>query len=137
MQRGFIGVLALLVLTLCAGPVSSAQTDWTVQQTLALDGEPLDMVTASSSRRVYVLNTQGEILVYAFDGKLKGKIDVGADVFQIKAGPNDGMLFLLRRNSKNMQVITINLTENIDIQGSPFKGSQSARVTIAVFSDFQ
>jgi hypothetical protein len=117
--------------------VSSAQTDWTVQKTLALDGEPLDMVTASRSQRVYVLNTQGEILVYAFDGKLKGKIDVGADVFKIKAGPREGMLFLLRRNSKNMQAITIDLTENIDIQGSPFKGFKSAPVTIAVFSDFQ
>jgi hypothetical protein len=137
MQRVLIGVTALLILTLCAGPVSSAQTDWTVQQTLALDGEPLDMVTASKSRRVYVLNTQGEILVYAYNGNLKGKIDVGADVFKIKAGPNESMLFLLRRNSKNMQAISINLTENIDIKGSPFKGDPSAPVTIAVFSDFQ
>lgn len=137
MLRGFIGVMALSVLTLCAGPVSSAQTDWTVQQTLALDGEPLDMVTATNSQRVYVLNTLGEILVYAFNGKLKGKIDVGTDAFKIKAGPKEDMLFLLRRNSKNMQAITINLTENIDIQGSPIKGSPSAPVTIAVFSDFQ
>jgi hypothetical protein len=138
MQRGgFIGVMALLVLTLCTGPVSSAQTQWKVQQTLQLEGEPLDMVTAARSRRVYVLNKQGEIQVYSFNGKLKGKIDVGADVFKIKAGPNDNMLFLLRRNTKSMQAITINLTEKIDIQGSPFKGSPSAPVTIAVFSDFQ
>lgn len=137
MQRGFIGVMALLVLFLCAGPADSAQTEYKVQQTLELESEPLDMVTASRSRRAYVLNTKGEILVYAFDGKLKGKIDVGTDVFQIKSGPNEDMLFLLRRNSKSMQAITIELTEHIDIQGSPFKGPKSAPVTIAVFSDFQ
>ena len=137
MRYGFIGVMALLVLGLCAGPADSAQTDWTVQQTLELEGEPLDMVTASRSRRVYVLNKQGEILVYAFDGKLKGKIEVGADVFRIKAGPNEDMLFLLRRNSRTMQAITVDLTESIDIKGSPFKGSRTAPVTIAVFSDFQ
>lgn len=137
MQRILIGMVALLVIASIAGPVGGAQTEWKVQQTLELEAEPLDMVTAARSRQVYVLNKQGEILVYAFDGTLKGKIDVGADVFQIKAGPSENMLFLLRRNSKNMQAITIDLTEKIDIQGSPFKGSPSAPVTIAVFSDFQ
>jgi hypothetical protein len=137
MYRGLIGVLALLILALSAGPAGSAQTEWQIRQTLKFESEPLDMVVASRSQRVYILNNKGEIQVYSFDGRLKGKIDVGPDVFQIKAGAKEDLLFLLKRNSKTMQVITIDLTENIDIQGSPFKGSPTAPVTIAVFSDFQ
>ena len=137
MQRGMFCIMTLLALALPAGPAVSAQTDWQVRQTLKFDSEPLDMVVASRSQRAYILNKKGEIQVYSFDGRLKGTIDVGPDVFRIKAGAKEDLLFLLKRNSKTMQVITIDLTENIDIQGSPFKGSPTAPVTIAVFSDFQ
>ena len=137
MQRGWICVLAVLVLFLSAVPAGSAQTKWQVRQTFNFENEPLDMVVATRSRRVYVLTDKGEIQVYALDGKLKGKIDVGTDVFRIMAGANEEFLFLLKRNSKSMQAITIDLTENINIQGSPFKGPPNAPVTVAVFSDFQ
>lgn len=132
-----IGLMAVLVLTVSAAIADDAQTTWQVQQTLTFENEPLDMVMAPRSRRVYILNKQGEILIYALSGKLKGKIDVGADVRRINAGPRKDMLYLLNPKNKTMQSITIDLTENIDVQGSPFKGPQAAPVTIAVFSDFQ
>ena len=137
MQHGWTCVLILLVLILSTVSAGSAQTEWQVRQTLKFENEPLDMVVATKSRRVYILNDQGEIQVYALDGKLKGKLDVGADVFRIMSGANEDLLFLLKRNSKTLQAITIDLTENISTQGSPFKGPQNAPVTIAVFSDFQ
>ncbi|MGD8833313.1 MAG: hypothetical protein PVJ84_00725 [Desulfobacteraceae bacterium] len=137
MHRGLIGVLTLLILAMPSGPAVSSQTKWRVHQTLKFDSEPLDMVVASKSQRVYILNKQGEIEVYAFSGRLKGKIDVGPDVFQIKAGAREDLLFVLKRDSKTMQAITIDVPENIDIQGSPFKGASTAPVTVAVFSDFQ
>jgi hypothetical protein len=137
MYRGLIGGFILLALALSAVPGGSVQTDWQVQQTIEFESEPLDMVVAARRGQVYVLNNQGEVLVYTLDGRLKGKIKVGPDVFQIKAGANEDLLFLLKRNSKSMQSITIDVTENINLQGSPFKGEPSAPVAIAVFSDFQ
>jgi hypothetical protein len=136
MRHGLMGVMVLF-LALVAGPDASAQTAWQVHQTLRFENEPLDMLVDNRMRRVYVLSTTGEILVYGFNGKMKGKIDVGTDVMQIKPGPGDGTLFLLRKADRSIQSIYISVTEKIDISGSPLKGAKDAPVTIAVFSDFQ
>ena len=137
MRRGLIGVTIVLVLTLGFGGSDAARTEWQVIQTLRFENEPLDMLTENRTRRVYVLNDAGEILVYGFNGGMKGKIDVGPDVAQIKAGPSDGSLFLLRKQGKTIQSITVDVTEEINTNGSPLKGEKDAPVTIAVFSDFQ
>lgn len=137
MHRGLIGALIVLTLTVSAVPAGSAQTEWQVEQTIQFQSEPLDMVVTPRNRRVYVLNNQGEIHVYTMDGQLKGKIEVGPDVFQIKGGAKDDLLLLLKRNSNTMQAITIDVTENINLQGSPSKGEPDAPVAIAIFSDFQ
>jgi hypothetical protein len=137
MHRGTIGLLVLLALALSAVPVNSAQTEWQIQQTTKFENEPLDMVVAARSRRVYILNNLGEILIHSLDGQFKGKIKVGTDVSRIKMGANEDLLFLLKRNRKTIQAITISVAENIKLQGAPYKGEPSAPVAIAVFSDFQ
>ncbi|MEJ2154780.1 MAG: hypothetical protein P8X96_05560 [Desulfobacteraceae bacterium] len=136
MWQKFVG-LAVIFLTLIAGSQVSAQTKWQAYQTLHLENEPLDMQVDNQTRRIYVLNDAGEILVYGFNGQMKGKIEVGTDVVRIKPGPGDGTLFLLRKKDKSIQSISIHVKEEIDISGSPFKGEKDAPVTIAVFSDFQ
>ncbi len=137
MRRGVPGIVILLVFLFNSAPVMGAQTDWTVYQTLDLENVPVDMLVEPKNQRVYILDDQGEIAIYTFNGRLKGKITVGPDVLQIKAGPTENMLFLLRQKSKTVESILITLTEQIDIQGSPFKGAADAPVTLAVFSDFQ
>ena len=137
MRYGLIGIIAFLLTMLNFWPAAFAKTAWQTHQTLRLENEPLDMLVVNRARRVYVLNTEGEIQIYAFDGQLKGKIDVGSDVAQIKAGPRDDMLFLLRKKGKSIDSISISITEQIDISGAPFKGEVDAPVTIVVFSDFQ
>ena len=137
MRRGIIGIIILLVFLFSTTPVMGAQTDWTVYQTFDLENVPVDMLFEPKSQRVYILNDQGEIAIYTFNGRLKGKVTVGPDVLQIKAGPAENMLFLLRQKSKSVESVLITLTEQIDIQGSPFKGAADAPVTLAVFSDFQ
>ena len=136
MWHKFFGLL-VICLTLFAGSQVSAQTQWQAYQTLRLENEPLDMQVDNQTRRIYVLNDAGEILVYGFNGRMKGKIEVGSDVVRIKPGPGDGMLFLLRKKDKSIQSISISVKEEIDVSGSPFKGEKDAPVTIAVFSDFQ
>ncbi len=127
----------VLFLTLLACSLVSARTEWQTYQTLHLENQPLDMQVDSRARRIYVLNDAGEILVYGFNGRMKGKLEVGTDVVRIKPGPGDGMLYLLRKEDKSIQSISIRVQEEIDVSGSPFKGDKDAPVTIAVFSDFQ
>ncbi len=127
----------VLSLIICPLPAFNAQTEYQVLQTLRFENDPLDMMVESRTRRVYVLTDTGEILIYGFNGAMKGKIDVGSDVVQIKAGPGEGMLFLLSRKGKAIQSISIAVVEEINTNGSPFKGEKNAPVTIAVFSDFQ
>jgi hypothetical protein len=114
-----------------------AKTDYQVRQKLQLEQAPIDMLVSSSNKWIYILNDKGQIIIYTTRGQLRDTIDVGPGVDQIKAGPRDDMLFLLSRESKSVQVITIEFTEEITIQGSPIKGPAEAPVTVAVFSDFQ
>lgn len=129
----------LVIMIACFGltmPVL-AKTDWQVRQKLQLEQAPIDMLVSSNNKWVYILTSDGQILIYAANGRLKDSIRVGPDVDQIKGGPRDDMLFLLSRASKSVQIITIDFTENIPTQGSPAKGPPDAPVTVAVFSDFQ
>ena len=136
MWHRMIGAMVLF-LALFAGTDALAGATWQVHQTVRFDSTPLDMLPDYQAGRVYVLDDAGEILIYGFNGRLKGKIDVGNDVIGIEAGPNDDMLYLLRKEDKSIQSISISITEEIDITGSPFRGRKDAPVTIAVFSDFQ
>ena len=137
MRICFAGIAFFVSMAVFAAPGFGAQAEWKVFQTLDFEYEPVDMVVAAEKRLVYILNDHGEILIYAFNGRLKGTLNVGRDVYRIKAGPRDDMLFLLRKGSASIQSITISVTEDIEIQGSPFKGAANAPVTVAVFSDFQ
>ena len=129
----------LVIMVTCFGLTmpAFAKTDWQVLQKLQLEQAPIDMLVSSNNKWIYILTSDGQILIYAARGQLKDSIRVGPDVDQIKAGPRDDMLFLLSRESKSVQIITIDFTEDITTRGSPVKGPPDAPVTVAVFSDFQ
>ena len=129
----------LVVITMCLGLTmpALAKTDWQVRQKFQLDQAPIDMLVSSNNKWIYILTSDGQILIYSARGQLKDSIRVGPDVDQIKSGPRDDMLFLLSRESKSVQIITIDFTEDITTRGSPVKGPRDAPVTVAVFSDFQ
>ena len=137
MQRLMITSAVILLLVLNAAMVCGAKTELQVYQTLKLESEPLDISVAKRSGRVYVLNDRGEIAIYTFNGQLKGKLVVGADVVQIEPGPSEDTLFLLKRKNKAIESILVTVTEQIDVSGAPAKGADDAPVTVVVFSDFQ
>ena len=137
MQRRFVGIVVLFIIAVGVVPACAAQVDWKVYRTLELESAPRDMLVAPGNQRVYILNDQGEIAIYTFNGQLKGKIMVGPDALQIEAGPVDDMLFVLREGRNAIESIRITIAEELDIQGSPFKGAADAPVTLAIFSDFQ
>lgn len=128
---------AACLAVLAAPPELRADITWQVHQTIEVAGAPIDMQVSSRGNWIFVLDDKGELLIYSSNGQYKDKIPVGTDVDQIKSGPRDNIVFLLSRKKHNLQLISFAIKESIDIQGSPFKGPESAPVTIAVFSDFQ
>jgi hypothetical protein len=118
-------------------PEAQAKTQWEVYQNLKLKETPVDFQVSADGRWLYVLSEEGNLLIYSAAGVLKDTITVGPDVDSIKAGPRDGVLFLLNSKESTLQMVGVSISEAIEIQGSPVKGPSSAPVTIAVFSDFQ
>jgi 2-hydroxychromene-2-carboxylate isomerase len=137
MKRSAFILVAMLLATICMAPSARAEARWRVEQTVKPEHAPIDLVISPHNEWIYVLDDQGWISIYGTNGELKDKIQVGADVRQIKAGPRDDILFLVSRTAGTIRVISIDFVEKIDIGESPVKGRPDAPVTITVFSDFQ
>ena len=127
-------LIALIVLTFFS--YSNAGVEWDVVETFKLEKRPLDVAVSADGRWLYVLMEQGNIHIYR-DGALKGKIGVGKKVDGIDVGPRGDILFLTSKKDKVVQLVTVDLVQDINVSGSPFKGLANAPVVIAVFSDFQ
>ncbi len=103
-RLGIIPAIILLAIMFSA-PSIWAAAEWKVHQTVKLEHPPIDLLISSNKAWIYVLDDQGWISIYSADGQLKDKIQVGADVQQIKAGPSNNVLFLLSRTTGTIRVI--------------------------------
>jgi protein-disulfide isomerase len=136
------GRFALLLLTslivLTWSVCSQAETDWELQRSFDLEkAAPLDVEVSAKGKWVFVLTNKGEILIYTPEGKLRDRILVGKSVDGIEPGPVEDVLLLSSRKKKTLEVITVDLVQDINISGSPFRGPADAPVAVAVFTDFQ
>jgi DNA-binding beta-propeller fold protein YncE len=131
-QLGIAIVLGSITMSYAA-----ASIEWNVQKTLQLESEPIDVAVSPDGKRIFVLAKQGQILIYSSVGPLIDKIDVGNHFDHIKVGPKGENLILNSRKNKSVQVITLDFIYDINVSGSPFKGSEDAAVVVAVFDDFE
>lgn len=76
-------------------------------------------------------------MVYGPEGKLKDKIHLGKNIDRIEAGPVEDLLVLSSRKDSLIRILRVDLIQEIDISGSPYKGPSGAPVVIVVFSDYQ
>ncbi len=131
-------LLAVLIV-LGSITMSHAATDveWEVQKTLQLESEPIDVAVSPDGRQIFVLNDLGQILIYSSAGSFLHKIDVGNQFDHIEVSPRGDQLILNSRNKKSVQVITLEFIQDINVSGSPFKGSENAPVVVAIFDDFE
>ncbi len=122
---------------LALGAQSFAAVEWHVRKTLKIGKKPRDAVMSINGKWIYVLTDEGEILIYAPNGKIRDRISVGDSIDGIKAGPRENILLLTSRKDSTVQLITIDFIQNINVKGSPFKGPPDAPVVIVTFNDFQ
>jgi hypothetical protein len=137
MKSKFTVFLVTLVLVLTWFAHSPATVEWDLFKTLKVEKKPRDVAISADGATVFVLTDEGEVLIYAADGKLKDRINVGNSVDGIKAGPREDILMLTSRKDSTVKFITLDFIQEINVSGSPFKGQAEAPVVLTVFNDFQ
>ncbi len=137
MKFGVNSLIAILLI--CLGILSPvhAEVEYNVLKTYKLEDQPVDMAFSANRNEIYVLNPKGELLIYAANGRLTAKINVGKVYDRLQLIQGSDVLFLSSRKDKTIQVIQLEFVHKIDTFGSPYKGSENAPVVIAVFSEFQ
>ncbi|NNF99962.1 MAG: thioredoxin domain-containing protein [Desulfobacteraceae bacterium] len=138
-MRAFIIITSVITLLL---PIVSPGTifagvEWEVSRTLSLTEKPIDLKTSTNGQWIFVLTAAGDILVYDKENRLNGKIHVGKNIDQMAVGPEEETLYLRNTKEKTVQTLSLTYIRDIDITGSPFKGTENAPVVIVDFSDFQ
>jgi len=133
MKPGLIGLLMI-----CCLPIGAlAEVDARIVQTLKLDVTPLDIAIPNSGDYIYVLTSDATLKVFKPDGTLRDTLPVDPGVDRIKTGRREDQLFLLDTKNNRVQLLRLDFIHPIPIEGSPTKGPSQAKVTVAVFTDFQ
>ena len=133
--RGFF-IFAIVALLAIPFP-ADAKVEWRIDKSLSTGQPPLDVTISSNGQWIFVLTTDGNILVYSSDGQLEDTIAVGSHIDKIQVGPGGEKLFATSRQNQTVEVIALNFIRKINVSGSPSKGSRDAPVIVTVFSDFQ
>jgi hypothetical protein len=114
-----------------------SEVDWEVTQKIDLEASPIDVAVSLDDRWIFILNNNGEVLVYSKDGVLNDTLNVGKYVSKIKVGPHNNQLFLQSKKKKTVEMVELDFIWDINVEGSPFKGPADAPVVITLFTDFQ
>jgi len=130
-------VILSLLIGLGVSASCLAEVEMTIARTLNLAEAPLDTAMSAGGKYIFVLTDKGKVLVYTPDGKLSDTIPVDKSVDSIKAGPREEILLLVSSKKKTVQVAVLEFVQEINVTGSPFRGTADAPVIIALFTDFQ
>ena len=133
--KSFVGFA--IVLLLAVPSHVGAKVEWSIQKTLKTGEPPVDVAVSPDGRTIFVLTSNGNVLIYDREGKLDDTIKVGVHVDQIRVGPSGEQLFATSRQNQTVEIIALNFIRKINVVGSPSKGRTDAPVVLTVFSDFQ
>ena len=104
---------------------------------LSIDKQPLDVATSTDGKLTFVL-VPGEVLIFSnLEDKPVNRIGVGAQFDSMAFAEKLDLLILSSKANKKVAMVRIDLISDISIEGSPYLGRADARVTIAVFDDYQ
>jgi hypothetical protein len=117
--------------------IGHAAVEWDIKKTLKLKGPPLDLAVSKNGKWIFILTEAGKIAIYSSDGNLEETIAVGSQVSRITAGPEENQLLLSNGKEPEVQLVSIDFIQEINITGAPVRGKADAPVTIVVFSEFQ
>ena len=131
----FVKLALCLAAVLLPSPLMAA---FEVERILStdLDAAALDVTTNADDELVYFL-TPGTVLIYSIETQtVLDRIPVAKEFDRI-AYEADGRLVLTDADSSRIDILRFNRIYDIDISGRAVKGPTDARVTLAVFDDYQ
>lgn len=114
-----------------------SQLDWNNELIWDLPAKPLDIAYTLDGKRVFILTDQHTVLVYNNQGELTGTIQVDKGVSAIDIEPRGTHLYLINQDTKTFSDLSIDFVADININGSPFRGLETAPITIVLFTDFE
>lgn len=130
-------VLATCALLMSSTALSAAAVEWEIIKSLNTGARPVDVAVSADGRSVFVLTDDGALSIYTSDGALTEKISLGYPAERIAVAPDGERIYVTARQGKRVDVVQLDYVREINVSGAPFKGSEKAPVTMAVFSDFQ
>lgn len=135
-QKTAIVAIACLITVFYFGP-SQASVEWNIKQMLKLERPPLDIAVGLSGKWIYVLTDEGNLEIYAPNGRLEDTVSVGKHIEGLRVSPWEGKLILTSKSEKTVQLLSLSFIQKINTQGSPVRGNPNAKVEIITFDDFQ
>lgn len=129
--------IMLLMLVFLRPLAAQSRVDWEVSNAIQLDETPLDVAWAQERQLTFLLTDGAKVFIYSAENKLVGVIPVDPAVTDITVSPSGDQLHLINGKRKTLQKVDISFIVEFNVSDSPFLGSSEARVTVAVFSDFQ
>ena len=133
-------IIYAVILTLAISahvPAATIGVEATKLKQFTVDKPPLDVVTATDGQLMFVL-VPGEILIYSNMGERPiNRISVDRHFDRMAFAEKLDLLILSSSASKKVDMLRIDLVNEVSIAGSPYMGRADAKVTIAVFDDYQ
>jgi hypothetical protein len=127
--------LVVIVSLLYAPSVIPANVELTISGQLDLKAPPLDICASADGKWLYILS-EGEVLVYSFsDETIVNRIPIDKAFDRMIYLQEDNSLIVTSHLTNALQIIQLELV--FATSGLPYKGSDRAPVTVAVFSSYQ
>jgi protein-disulfide isomerase len=129
--------LVIIVSLLYAPSVIPANLELTISGQLDLKAPPLDICASADGKWLYILS-EGEILVYSFfDETVVNRIPIDKALDRMIYLQENNSLVVTSRSGNTLQIIQPEEVYTFYTSGLPYKGSERAPVTVAVFSSYQ
>ena len=137
-QPIIIGVALLIVSSLLCVPVAiSAEVVWTIGRELDLKTPPLDISASADGKWLYILSV-GEIAVYSFaNGTIVNRIPIDKTFDRMVYVKEKNLLVVTSHAGNTVQIIELEIVNQFNLSGLPYKGPKNAPVAVVVFSDYQ
>jgi hypothetical protein len=129
--------LLVSVLIMCPAPLLGDSFTILQERETPLSGYALDITVSGDGQYTFVLTSAGEVAIYRGTGDLIQTLKVGKGFNSVQYSATGNRLILGGSGKQKLKILTLSMLYEMDYSGSPFKGPESAPVTIAVFNDFQ
>jgi len=115
---------------------AQANIQWKDLQKIALQGQILDVTSSADGNLIFAL-TPGQILVFTVDkGTVTDRLAVDPMYNRI-AYSEANRLVLTSPDPGSMRIVQYDRIYDIELSNRPVRGPDHAKVTLAVFDDYQ